>query len=207
MNWRRTLFVWHRDVGFVAVGLTLVYAISGIAVNHRQHWDYNFAVTTSIEALGGPVELLGDPTFADGAFEESPGQHARREQARVVAALTSRLGYAAPPHKVFWRSPERLSLFFGAGDEEVVDYLPATGMVERQSKRARPLVRQVNFLHLNEGRTFWTYIADLFALALVFLALSGMVMVRGRHGLKGRGGVLMVAGVGVPLVAYLVLSL
>ena len=29
----------HRDLGYVAVGLTFVYAISGLAVNHVADWD------------------------------------------------------------------------------------------------------------------------------------------------------------------------
>ena len=40
MNGFRKVCRWlHRELGFFAVGLTLVYAISGIAVNHVHHWD------------------------------------------------------------------------------------------------------------------------------------------------------------------------
>ena len=38
--WLRAL---HRDLGYLAVGLTLVYAVSGLAVNHLADWDPNFA--------------------------------------------------------------------------------------------------------------------------------------------------------------------
>src|SRR5690606_41194055 len=41
-RWRPWLRAIHRDVGYLAVGLTFVYALSGLAVNHIQDWDPNF---------------------------------------------------------------------------------------------------------------------------------------------------------------------
>jgi len=37
-SWLRT---WHRDVGYLCAGLVVVYAVSGVAVNHHHEWDYN----------------------------------------------------------------------------------------------------------------------------------------------------------------------
>ncbi len=34
VRWRPTLRALHRDIGYLAVGLTFVYAASGLAVNH-----------------------------------------------------------------------------------------------------------------------------------------------------------------------------
>ena len=34
-NWRKLNNALHRDVGFLIVGLTIVYGVSGLAVNHR----------------------------------------------------------------------------------------------------------------------------------------------------------------------------
>ena len=41
-RWRPWLRALHRDIGYVAVGLTFVYALSGLAVNHIADWDPNF---------------------------------------------------------------------------------------------------------------------------------------------------------------------
>ncbi len=67
------------------------------------------------------------------------------------------------------------------------------------------LLRQLNALHLNEAEGAWTWIADVLAAGLLFLAMSGMLMVRGRKGLSGRGGVLAGLGVLHPLIAVLLL--
>ena len=41
-RWRAWLRAIHRDVGYLVVGLTLIYALSGLAINHIQDWDPNF---------------------------------------------------------------------------------------------------------------------------------------------------------------------
>ena len=195
MKWRPTLFVLHRDVGTLCLGLTVVYAVSGVAVNHRHHWDYNYATRVEAREVGPPAALLGDTTGAE------PGRLARERQDDLVARLGAEVGRPDPPRAAFWRDPGRLSLFYGEGDADVVDYEPATGRLVRTSKRPRFLVRAFNILHLNEHRQVWTWFADAYAVLLLFLGVSGAVMVRGRRGLRGRGGVLAAVGITVPLLA------
>ena len=125
----------------------------------------------------------------------------RERQDELVARIGAALGHDGPPRAAFWRAPDRLSLFYGEGDADVADYEPSTGRLTRTWRRPRFLVRAFNVLHLNEHRHVWTWFADAYAVLLLFLAISGTVMVRGRHGLKGRGGLLAVVGTAVPLVA------
>jgi hypothetical protein len=202
MRWRRWLFKLHRDIGFVCVGLTLVYGISGVAVNHRHDWNYNHSKELTTRQLGSARALLGSAVAATGQDET---RLARQHQGRLVAALLPRLGRDQAPRNAFWRGPRRLSLFFGEGDGDVVDYDPVSGQATHERKRDRFLLRQLNALHLNEPESLWTWTADLFAVALLFLAISGVLMVKGRHGLRGRGGVLVGLGILVPVVAILLL--
>ena len=44
-RWRGWLRAIHRDLGYLAVGFTLIYALSGIAINHIKDWDPNFHAT------------------------------------------------------------------------------------------------------------------------------------------------------------------
>ncbi len=203
MQWRRTLILLHRDAGFLVLGLTLVYGISGIAVNHREHWNYNQSTDTEVTQVGGPAELLGDLSAErrealTAAPTELTGDEARALGQRVREAL----GRTTEPQNTFWRGPDNLSMFFEAGDRDTVNYRPSTGNATQVRKRDRWLLRQLNFLHLNEGKSFWTYVADLFAVLLVFLAISGATVVKGRRGLKGRGGVLVALGIAVPVLGY-----
>jgi hypothetical protein len=62
-----------------------------------------------------------------------------------------------------------------------------------------------NWLHYNRGKKAWTYVADGFAVLLLYLAASGLFMLRGRKGLWGRGIVLVAIGASVPII-YVQLS-
>ena len=202
MRWRRWLFKLHRDIGFVCVGLTLVYCVSGVAVNHRHDWDYNYALEVTTHQIGAASELIGPNLGGATAGEEVL---ARERQPELVAALLRRIGRSEAPHNVFWRGQRRLTLFFAEGDTDIVDYDPVAGEAVHERKRDRFLLRQLNALHLNEPEGPWTWIADVFAVALLFLAISGMLMVKGRKGLRGRGGVYVALGVVLPIAAILLL--
>ena len=194
MKWRRLLYVLHRDIGFICFGLTVVYAVSGIAVNHRHHWDYNYSIDYDTRDIGTPAALL------DAEKSSAPASDlARDRQDELIAALMVKTGRSTPPRKAFWRGPDRLSLFFGDKDWDIIDYLPASGTVEITSKNDRLLLRDFNRLHLNELRKKWTWFGDAYAVALLFLAISGIVMVKGKRGLRGRGGIYVAAGIAIPV--------
>jgi len=197
MSWRRPLVSLHRDLGFFALGLTVVYAVSGLATNHRAHWDYNYATDRKQIVVGAPAALLG--------VDDGTAAHelARARQDELVSAIGRALGRGDVPLKVFWRGPDRLSLFYAESERDVVDYLPASGTAEWTRKTPRPILRTFNMLHLNEKRQVWTWIGDSYALILLFMGVSGVLIVKGRKGLKGRGGMYLVAGILLPTLAMI----
>jgi hypothetical protein len=52
---------------------------------------------------------------------------------------------------------------------------------------------------LNNLKGVWTYVADIFALALMILAITGMTMMKGDRGFMGRGKYFVAAGLAVPV--------
>ncbi len=205
-TWRKFLLNWHRDVGFLVFGLTAAYAISGIAVNHHHHWDYNESTSRTPYAVGQPQELLeGLDAQRRAELQVAPTTVTDTEAARLVTTLGSRLGYTTAPRNYFWRSPTRLLVFHGEGDRDVIEYFPTTGIAEVVTRRERSILRDLNYLHLNEPRNWWTWVADTYAALLLFLAVSGALVVRGRRGLSGRGGVLLSIGIAVPLIGVLLM--
>jgi hypothetical protein len=66
--------------------------------------------------------------------------------------------------------------------------------------RERGGLRHANSLHLNHYRGLWTYRADLYAVALFLLAVTGMFVIKGKKGITGRGAWLTGIGVLIPLV-------
>lgn len=171
----------HRDIGYFAVGLTIVYATSGLAVNHLKDWDPNFRQVNRTHQL--PLPLPGD------------------DDAAAKSALNS-LGVHEEPREVYRASPTQLDVVF---DKRTFHVDTTSGLVHEEGQSARPLLRVANWLHLNRGKRAWTYVADSYAIFLLFLALSGLFMIPGRKGLLGRGAVVALLGAAVPIL-YVVLS-
>ncbi len=178
---RLLLRTLHRDAGYLAAGLTVVYATSGIAVNHLADWDPNFQQVQEEHTVALPLP-------------EAPELAAKQ----VLAAL--KIG--EPTTDVYAAAPDRLEVSVG---ERTLIVDPTSGHVLIQGQSPRFFFRAVNWLHLNRGKKAWTYVADGYAAFLLFLVVSGLFMLPGRKGLVGRGGVLALVGALVP-VAYVVFS-
>src|SRR4051812_20853828 len=78
----------HRDLGYLAVGLTIVYALSGLAVNHIAQWDPNF---TSYERTHDLGPLPGD-------------------DAAVTAEVARRLEVTEKPAEIYRAAPDQLEV-------------------------------------------------------------------------------------------------
>jgi hypothetical protein len=180
LQWRAWLRAIHRDLGYTAVGLTFVYAVSGLAVNHIAAWDPNFVRTTTTSELGAPL-----PDDDDAA--------------RTL--VLTRLGIDETPKEVY-REGDSLEILF---EHRTLHVAVATGHVVDEQQKARFFVRAANWLHLNRGKKAWTYFADSYAVGLLFLATSGLFMIAGKKGLFGRGIFFVAAGIAVPVV-YLVFA-
>lgn len=173
--WRPALRAFHRDAGYLAVGLTFVYAISGLAVNHIADWDPSFR--TYRETLQLPAPLPADPKAA---------------AAQVLKAV----GETQPPEEIFPAAPDQLDI---RTPTRVIHANPETGRVVVQAQKERFFLRIANWLHLNRGKKAWTLVADTYAILLLLLATTGLFMLPGKNGLRGRGGWLVAAGVLVPI--------
>jgi hypothetical protein len=180
-NLRPWLRALHRDIGYFAVGLTIVYATSGLAVNHLKDWDPNFKQVNRTHQLSLPL-----PTDDDAAAKSALRALAVHEE----------------PREVYRASDTQLDLVF---DKRTFHVDTQSGVVHEEGQAARPLLRIANWLHLNRGKKAWTYVADSYAVFLLFLARSGLLMIPGRKGLFGRGAIVVLLGAAVPI-AYVLLS-
>lgn len=180
-HWRPLLRALHRDVGYFAIGLTLIYALSGLAVNHIADWDPSFRQIERTHQLSGAL----------------PG-----DDAAAAAETLKRLGIAATPREVYRADETQLEIVL---DQRTLHVDTASGKVLEEGQEPRFFLRIANWLHLNRGKKAWTVFADAYAVFLLFLAISGLFMIPGRKGLFGRGAVVAVLGAAVPIL-YLTLS-
>jgi len=178
MRLRKLIIATHRDVGYFFAGLTVIYAVSGIAVNHIEDWNPSYVVRTDAVELGSV-----EPAATD----------------QIAAEVLRRLGVDESPKSVVRMAPGQLKIFLD--DRNLTVSLPDGRVIDERVRR-RYALYEANFLHLNHGKGVWTWIADVYALGLLVLACTGIFIITGTKGLGGRGRWLLLAGLAIPI-AYL----
>ena len=179
-RWRAWLRAIHRDIGYLAVGFTLIYALSGIAMNHIDDWDPNFHATEITRTITPISDDISDA-----------------EATRRLAAAAGVTG--------------KLDDIYRAGDEVRLSYADGTKLtaigdtLTLQTRRDRLFFRVADWLHATRGKQAWKFFADAYAVLLLYLAISGIFMIKGRLGLRWRGAALISLGLAGPL-GYIILS-
>ncbi|MBU0473661.1 MAG: PepSY-associated TM helix domain-containing protein [Bacteroidetes bacterium] len=177
IKWRRLIRVLHRDIGYVAATLTVIYSISGIAVNHINDWNPNYIVEKNLIS----IKPIHDSVYT--AIE-------------AKQYVVSELNITDSIKSYFRTSPHEIDIFL---EGKTFSANLTTGDVIVESIGNRRGFKESNFLHLNKVKNLWTWIADLFAVALIFLAISGFFMIKGKQGFFGRGKWFLLLGTVIPI--------
>lgn len=186
MNWRKSNRWLHRELGYLFFGMAIIYGISGIALNHgvARHWDPGIISRSETFQYRAPVPKAAvDHEVIDELLELCDEKDSYKQY--------------------FFPTDDYLMIYLKGGH---IDLELTTGKVRLTKVRNRPVFREVNYLHYNKPKKLWTWFSDLFALAMIVLAVSGIIMVRGKKGITGRNGILLAAGILIPLL-FLVIKL
>lgn len=176
INWFRFNRELHRDVGYFCIGLTLVFAISGIALNHANDWNPNYIVER--------VELPID-------FKNSLADQQINKKLLTLFAVSEQI------KATYWESPMIYKVFLQQGGSVSVSFLHRRAVFEHI--RERVVFKQFNRLHLNEAKNGWIVFSDIYAGLLIFLSLSALFMVKGKYSpWRLRRGWLVIAGGLIP---------
>jgi hypothetical protein len=174
---RRWNNVLHRDIGYLCVGMTLIYAISGIVLNHFKsgdfmHPDYGKSYTDLKVAL--PRDGVVDKTYVLSVLAEEGVED------EFKSYITGE-GY--------------VQIFLNKGSF-YVDLI--TGEAQMERKTTRHVIKEMNLLHYNNLKKLYTWFSDLYAVALIILAITGLFVLRGKNGILGRGAWLTAIGIVLP---------
>jgi len=181
MRIRKLLRILHRDFGYFIVGMTIVYALSGIYLNHRHDFnpDYKIFITDF------KVDL---PSKSDFTAND------------IKAALES-VDDEVVYKKHYLNNEGNIKVFIENG-EAVID--PETGKGTMQYLQKRPFIFSINKLHRATLGSVWKWVSDIMAVILIFVAVSGLFLLKGKRGFNRWGWWLMAAGIVVPLVFALI---
>ena len=179
-KWSRII---HRDVSYLFAGMILIYALSGILMNHRS--DLNPHYSVSLHEYKVTADL-SDKTKVDKS---------------LVLSLLEPLGEADNYTKHYFPKEGRMKVFLKGGSSLEIN--THTGDAVYECLKRRPLLSDMVKLHYNPTK-WWTIFSDVFAVCLILITITGLVMVKGSKGFWGRGGILFIIGVVIP-VLFLVL--
>ncbi len=179
-KWSRIL---HRDIGFFFIGTTIIYGLSGIALNHLRDWNPNYTVENK--------------TFTT-EIDLKKSSDTKSKVLQLLDKVDNRKNYK----KHYYPNKNTIKIFLKGGSSVIVDVKTGEGNAEFLKKR--PVFYQVNFLHYNPN-SWWMWFSDIFAGALILFAITSLFMVRGKKGIKGMGGVYMLLGIIIPVLFLILL--
>lgn len=176
-KWSRVI---HRDLSFFFSGVILVYAISGILLNHKRNFNSNYSIKQHTFNLPTPYPLKAND------FSEK----------RVKEELLTPFGETKNYTKHYFPDENTMKVFLKGGSSMVVNMQTGEGLYE--SVKKRPVFSSLNRLHYNPNR-WWTIFSDVFAVSLILITLTGLIMNKGKKGIMGRGGIELILGIVIPL--------
>jgi hypothetical protein len=147
-------------------------------MNHRDSINPNYSIERRVYKIAEP---LPDKT---GMTKEK------------VLSLLQPLGEAGNYTKFYFPEPDRMKVFLKGGSNLEVNVKSGDAVYESVTRRW--IIGSMARLHYNPGK-WWTYFADAFAVGLILITLTGLIMLKGNKGILGRGGIELLVGVLIPL--------
>lgn len=180
MKWRKWNRWLHRELGYIFFGMTIIYGISGIALNHgvAKHWTPSHVSKSEVfENIQSAVRAEVDKSY--------------------VLKILETTGERESFKQYYMPSDSSLMIYLRGGH---INVDLSSGIAYVTKVRNRRVFREINYLHYNKPKKLWMWFSDLYGLSLVLLAVSGLFMVRGKKGITGQGAVLVIIGLLIPII-------
>ncbi|MBN2664481.1 MAG: PepSY-associated TM helix domain-containing protein [Bacteroidales bacterium] len=175
-NLRKWSRILHRDIGYFFLGASLIYGLSGIALNHLRDWNPNYVVDFK--------EINIDNTFEKGASKDE------------IIEWVNVNNFNGKYKTHYYPEPNQAKIYLTNSITVYLNLNNGSAVIETLKKRT--IFYHTNYLHYNPGK-WWTWFSDAFAGALILFAITALFMVRGKKGAWGRGGIYIILGILIPL--------
>ncbi|MGC9343666.1 MAG: PepSY-associated TM helix domain-containing protein [Bacteroidales bacterium] len=183
MKWRKLNRALHRDLGYIFFGMTIIYSVSGIVLNHRKPGGDASIVTRSENIQVQPVE------------KENLDKN-------YIFSLLENQEIETSEYKNYYFPNDNTVMIYL--DEGHIELTMDSGEGKLVIIRKRPVLTEFNFLHYNKPKKLWTWVSDIFAGSLIAMAITGLFILKGKNGITNRGAWLVSFGVLVPLVFLII---
>lgn len=174
----------HRDFAYFYLGLIIAFSFSGIFLNHRRDWHprrYTYSATEiTVPAVSQPDSIINDAYIAN--FTETQGI---KDNLRRFVVDKNQLSISYEKHDV------------------KIDLTTGKGKIEEY--RTTPVLGQMTKLHVDTSK-WWIYYSDIFGVAMLVIAFTGMFIQKGENSFRRRGWKLALIGIIFPLIFLFLLS-
>ncbi len=173
----------HRDIAYFYLGLIIAFSLSGIFLNHRQDWHprrYTFNTKEISVKLPDNQEMINDDFISSFTIENAIDDQVRRFQ---LTETELRISYV--------NNDVEVNLASGKG--KITTY------------KTTPILGQMTKLHVDTSK-WWIYYSDIFGVAMLTIAFTGMFIQTGDKSFKKRGWKLALMGLIFPLIFLFLLS-
>ena len=178
MKWRKLNRILHRDLGFFFFGMTIIYALSGIALNHIDDWNPSYIIQSD--------EITVENLPADQSAIDK----------KYATEITEKFDDRGNFKNYYFPDDQTLKIFI---DDGSIELDLSTGKKKKEKTSRRPVFYEMNYLHYNP-QNWWTWFSDIYAIGLIIIAVTGLFIIRGRKGITGRGAWLTVIGILIPII-------
>ena len=172
--------ILHRDLGYFFAGLVIIYCISGIALNHNHQWNPNYIITKHEIAVNLPTDT------SQITLEIIKEILLKHDEKQVMS--------------FYYPKNDQIKVFVKNGTA-TISLNDGNAVIEKIRKR--PFFSQLNYLHYNTARKWWTIFSDIFAFSLIVITITGLFLVKGRNGITRRGAILGIIGLLFPILVLL----
>jgi hypothetical protein len=174
----------HRDFAYFYLGLIIAFSLSGIFLNHRRDWHPR-RYTFSSQEITIPAITNTDSIINDAYIEAFTKEHKIEDNLRRFTVEKNTLRISYEKHDV------------------QIDLLSGKGKIDEY--KTTPVLGQMTQLHVDTSK-WWIYYSDLFGVAMLVIAVTGMFIQKGENSFWSRGWKLATIGVLFPLIFLFLLS-
>jgi hypothetical protein len=168
----------HRDLGYIYVGLIISFALSGIMMNHREHWHpEKYTISSQPITVVLPAKEAIDEEYVAKMLKNELKIHDKFKRHMVKKGTL----------KIFCEN-HAIEIDLKTGSGEIIKF------------QKTPLISQIMTLHKSSSN-WWIYYSDVFGLSLITIALTGIFIIpKGKNSFRQRGWKLALAGILFPII-------
>jgi hypothetical protein len=173
----------HRDLAYFYLGLIISFALSGIFLNHRKYWH--------------PARY----TYKSEQVSTILPKNLNEIDEKFVKNLSKQWNLE-DKFKGFRIENGELKITY---QDDRIELKLETGKGRRETYIKTPLLGQMTQLH-QDTSTYWIYYSDIFGVAMIVIAFTGMFIAKGKFSFAKRGWKLALIGIIFPLIFLFLLS-